>query len=118
MTAKPPPLPPRPRPVPPPAASPARAKTIIETGTRPKALESQRPITGRHSSSPTPAPIIGPAKRCPKCNERFPVDYKLCPRDGAELELEADDARDRYLGTTLAQTYRINERIGIGGMGA
>jgi hypothetical protein len=116
MPAKPPPLPPQPRPQPP--VSPARARTVIETGTRPKALDSPRTQTGRHSSSPTPAPIIGPAKRCPKCNERFPVDYNLCPRDGSTLEVEVDDERDRYLGTTLAQTYRIQERIGVGGMGA
>jgi hypothetical protein len=120
MSVKPPPLPPRPRPEPPtsPSPAPVRARTIIETGNRPKALQSARIPTGRQSASPTPAPIVGPAKRCPTCKERFPIDYNLCPRDGAQLEVEVEDERDPYLGTTLAQTYRIMHRVGIGGMGA
>jgi len=57
-------------------------------------------------------------KRCPSCGERFPFDYRVCPRDVVELELEADEQRDRYLGETLSNSYRVVRRIGIGGMGS
>ncbi len=75
---------------------------------------------------PTPEPFSGQSssqisailtKRCPSCGERFPFDYRVCPRDVVELELEADEQRDRYLGETLSNSYRIVRRIGIGGMG-
>jgi serine/threonine protein kinase len=79
----------------------------------PSARTSSRRVTG-----PVPAMLLGPAKRCPTCGERFPLDYRVCPRDVMELEVEADEDRDPYVGSTLAQTYRIVRRIGIGGMGA
>jgi serine/threonine protein kinase len=79
----------------------------------PSARTSSRRVTG-----PLPAMLLGPAKRCPKCGERFPLDYRVCPRDVVELEVEADEDRDPYVGSTLAQTYRISRRLGIGGMGS
>ena len=45
------------------------------------------------------------------------MDYRVCPRDVVELEVEAEDDHDPYIGIALADTYRIVRRIGIGGMG-
>ena len=96
-----------------------RAETIALLGAlpaptpEPAMRPTSRRVTGPHVSVST-----GPAKRCPKCGERFPLDYRVCPRDVVELEVEVDDDRDPYVGTTLAQTYRIVRRIGVGGMGA
>jgi tRNA A-37 threonylcarbamoyl transferase component Bud32 len=77
-------------------------------------------------ADPTPEPFSQSSsqisaimtKRCPSCGERFPFDYRVCPRDVVELEPEADEQRDRHLGQTLSNSYRIVRRIGIGGMGS
>jgi hypothetical protein len=43
--------------------------------------------------SPTPAPSQAPPSMpanerfCPVCGQRYPADYKVCPRDGSELRL-------------------------------
>jgi len=86
-------------------------------------MPTPEPVAARPTSRRVTGPIglsvpIGPAKRCPKCGERFPMDYRVCPRDVVELEVEAGDERDPYVGNTLAQTYRIIRRIGVGGMGS
>ncbi len=56
-------------------------------------------------------------KRCPKCGERFPADFRVCPRDAVELETLAVGVDDPYLGSTLANSYRIDAVIADGGMG-
>jgi hypothetical protein len=100
-----------------------RAETIAMLGSVPTPTPTPTPTPAvraqsrRHTSSLSAAPS-GPAKRCPTCGERFPLDYRVCPRDVVELEVEVDDDRDPYVGTTLAQTYRITRRLGVGGMGA
>jgi serine/threonine-protein kinase len=53
-------------------------------------------------------------KRCPKCGAQYEDAITLCPADGEALE--RDD--DPLIGQTLAGKYRIEERIGLGGMGA
>ena len=45
-------------------------------------------------------------KRCPKCGERFPADFRVCPRDAIELEAIVGGVNDPYLGSTLANSYR------------
>jgi len=55
-------------------------------------------------------------QRCPKCGERFPPDYKVCPRDAVELT-QVDASDDPYIGSILAETYRIDSLIAEGGMG-
>jgi tRNA A-37 threonylcarbamoyl transferase component Bud32 len=56
-------------------------------------------------------------KRCPKCGERFPSDFRVCPRDAVGLE-EIDAAvDDPYVGSTLNDTYRVDGLIAEGGMG-
>ncbi len=54
-----------------------------------------------------------PMKRCPRCNARFDDGRTHCLHDGAALV----DAVDPMLGRTLAERYRLVQRIGAGGMG-
>ena len=56
-------------------------------------------------------------KFCPECLVRYPAEFRVCPKDAAELlDAEADDA-DEFVGRTLADTYSILRAIGEGGMG-
>jgi len=55
-------------------------------------------------------------KTCSRCGGQFDAVAAFCPRDGAPL-VAADDAPDPYLGTILFDQFRIEEKIGAGGMG-
>ncbi len=56
-------------------------------------------------------------RRCPTCGERFPPDYKVCPRHAQPL-VEVDATQeDPYIGATLAESYRVEGVIAEGGMG-
>lgn len=63
-----------------------------------------------------PARTVLP-KRCPRCGERFPADFRVCPRDAVELETIDGASDDPYVGATLAETYRVDSLIAEGGMG-
>jgi eukaryotic-like serine/threonine-protein kinase len=52
-------------------------------------------------------------KKCPKCGRTFEETNTLCPSDGAVLVR----TKDALVGRTLADKYRIEERISEGGMG-
>ncbi|MCA1631632.1 MAG: serine/threonine protein kinase, partial [Acidobacteria bacterium] len=52
-------------------------------------------------------------KKCPKCGKAYEDGNTLCPADGTAL-VKTGDA---LLGKTLADKYRIEERISEGGMG-
>ncbi len=52
-------------------------------------------------------------KKCPKCGKVYETTNTLCPTDGAVL-VKSGDA---LLGQTLANKYRIEERLSEGGMG-
>jgi eukaryotic-like serine/threonine-protein kinase len=52
-------------------------------------------------------------KKCPKCGNEYPDTTTLCPADGVGLETTGDS----LLGQTLADKYRIDERLNEGGMG-
>ena len=71
-------------------------------------------IEGREDAGP-PRTVL--PKRCPKCGERFPADFRVCPRDAVELETIVGGVDDPYLGSTLANSYRIDGIIADGGMG-
>jgi len=55
-------------------------------------------------------------KVCPLCSDVY-NEETTCPKDGATLILKTifDDS---LIGTVLKEAYRIEEQIGIGGMGA
>jgi serine/threonine protein kinase len=57
------------------------------------------------------------AKVCPKCGRRYDTAAAFCQKDGLRLEL-TDEEPDPYIGTTLLDQFKIEERIGAGGMGA
>jgi serine/threonine-protein kinase len=59
-----------------------------------------------------------PAQRaCPTCGERFPADFRLCPRDGAQLgDAVADGGGDPLVGAVLNGAYEVVSAIGEGGM--
>ncbi|MGB7922347.1 MAG: serine/threonine-protein kinase [Pyrinomonadaceae bacterium] len=52
-------------------------------------------------------------KKCPKCGKRYEDTTTLCPADGAVLAKDGDG----LVGQTLADKYRVEERISEGGMG-
>ncbi len=54
-------------------------------------------------------------KYCPACQRQYPTTQRFCLEDGRQLAL-----RDPYhlVGRTLADKYRLDELVGIGGMGA
>ena len=56
-------------------------------------------------------------KICPSCLERYPGDFRVCPRDATELsDVEEEEEADALLGTTVGDTFSIVRVIGEGGM--
>ena len=58
---------------------------------------------------------------CPTCGRQFASDATTCPADGtmlrADVTLAADIPIDSLLGRVLDDKYRLDERLGEGGMG-
>ena len=52
-------------------------------------------------------------KKCPRCGKQYEDTTTLCPVDGAVLTKTGDG----LIGQTLADKYRIEERLSEGGMG-
>jgi serine/threonine protein kinase len=57
------------------------------------------------------------AKHCPVCAERYPSDFRVCPRDAATLEETLNQDEDPLIGAVFADSYEIVRAIGEGGMG-
>jgi len=72
-------------------------------------------------------------KRCPQCGQEYPDAIRFCGRDGTNLDaatheqativtqpasVSETDKTDPMIGRLLAGRYRIDKRIGRGGMGA
>src|SRR5688572_4271074 len=58
---------------------------------------------------------------CPTCGKQYPSDVKFCPIDQSPLQADAtvqgQIPSDPLIGHTLDEKYRIEERLGVGGMG-
>jgi serine/threonine-protein kinase len=58
---------------------------------------------------------------CPQCGRQFASDVKECPEDGTVLRADptvaADIPVDPLVGRTFDEKYRLDSRLGEGGMG-
>ena len=58
---------------------------------------------------------------CPTCGRQYSNDVEVCPEDHAALQADATVSDvtpgDPLVGHTLDEKYRLEERLGIGGMG-
>lgn len=57
-------------------------------------------------------------KVCPECSRKYPEDIDYCAQDGTRLEELRDDQSDPLIGRVLDNRWVIEQRIGMGGMGA
>jgi serine/threonine-protein kinase len=55
-------------------------------------------------------------KICLRCGSKFGSRAEYCPHDGSQLVTDEEIA-DPLLGTVLLEQFRIEEQIGVGGMG-
>jgi serine/threonine-protein kinase len=57
-------------------------------------------------------------KQCPTCGQQFEDNVKFCPDDASQLIVVGEDRMsDPFLGVVLGTKYRIEDKIGEGGMG-
>lgn len=66
-------------------------------------------------SSSSLAVMSSPSKVCPICGTRYGHAAAFCQRDGAQLSPEAPP--DPFVGKVILGQFRIEEAIGVGGMG-
>ncbi|MBX3269633.1 MAG: protein kinase [Sandaracinaceae bacterium] len=57
------------------------------------------------------------AKVCPKCGRHYDGAAAFCQKDGVRLTATTQN-NDPYIGQTLLDQFKIEEKIGAGGMGA
>lgn len=81
------------------------------------AIEAGAPIEAGPASQPQRA-AVPLTRRCTTCDERYPGDFLVCPRDATPLADETGEHHvDPLLGKLLGETYQIVRVVGEGGMG-
>src|SRR5258706_12806816 len=58
--------------------------------------------------------------QCPRCGRQYPNEVLVCPSDHTPLQADAtiaDVPTDPLLGRVFEGKYRLDERLGGGGMG-
>src|SRR6185295_15906728 len=63
---------------------------------------------------------LTPMLQCPRCGRQFSDDVFVCPSDNTPLQADAtiaDVPLDPLLGCVFDGKYRLDERLGSGGMG-
>ena len=58
--------------------------------------------------------------QCPRCHRQFPDDVHVCSFDFTPLQADptiAEDPVDPLIGRVFDEKYRLEERLGGGGMG-
>ncbi|HEX3597198.1 MAG TPA: serine/threonine-protein kinase [Polyangiaceae bacterium] len=72
---------------------------------------------GTSASTLQSGPTVRLGRICPSCLERYPTDFRVCPRDATELnDVEEEEEADPLLGATVGDTFSIVRVIGEGGM--
>ena len=57
------------------------------------------------------------SKACPRCGARYDAAAVFCQKDGAGLRLIEEQTKDPRIGQVLLDQFRMEECIGVGGMG-
>lgn len=103
---------PRSAPIPRPVDRPALPRSPQVTPSTPNVRTAPRVVSGPHAvSEPTSvgiAPVAAVAtltRTCTSCNEMYPADFLVCPRDATPLvDTATGDAPDPMLGKLLSAT--------------
>jgi serine/threonine protein kinase/ligand-binding sensor domain-containing protein len=84
------------------------AETVIVTGTRRSGFMLDRKTVERPGGKEsTVSDAVRVLKGCPVCNQAFDINLSVCPQDEATL----------FFSAILDGKYRLDEKIGNGGMG-
>jgi eukaryotic-like serine/threonine-protein kinase len=58
---------------------------------------------------------------CPTCGRQYAADVRVCPEDASPLQADStiggEISTDPLIGKTLDEKYRLESRLGMGGMG-
>src|SRR5688572_22055825 len=78
-------------------------------------------VLARGAEAPVVAAAPAPSRErlrrvCPHCGQRYPEDFRVCPRDAVELQDLAPTNLDELLGVVLGDAFCIVRAIGEGGM--
>ena len=89
------------------------ASQAFGSGVSPIARKTSADAHSQAFSSPGQ---LGARKHCPVCGERYPADFRVCPRDATALATVLGDS-DPLVGVVLADTYDVLGVIGEGATG-
>lgn len=75
------------------------------------------PVASRTESTPLSSATGGQlTKICPSCQNRYPGDFLVCPRDATQLATIPAEEYDPLIGALMGETFQIARLIGEGGM--